>query len=107
MGTCLGTPSNNAEKQIQNEDKSGVKNKNLDQAPARKFSTIESKRPKRSHSLKMKMSLSPYDNLLTNVLDSKPSEKDADWIVKKIQKTPIVQFKLDALLSRQRLCLVK
>ncbi len=88
MGTCLGTPSNNAEKQIQNEDKSGVKNKNLDQAPARKFSTIESKRPKRSHSLKMKMSLSPYDNLLTNVLDSKPSEKDADWIVKKIQKRP-------------------
>lgn len=84
MGTCLGTTS----KLEMHKEKEDINNGKKKIFGTDGFSTIESKRPTRSNGLKLKMSLSPYDNLLTNVLDSKPSSKDVEWISAKIKKRP-------------------
>ena len=46
--------------------------------PQHIVSNMDPKRPKWSHGLKMKSSMSPYDNPLTSVVDGKPEETDVD-----------------------------
>ena len=55
--------------------------------PQHIVSNMDPKRPKRSHGLKMKASMSPYDNPLTSVIDGKP-EETVDWISKKVKCRP-------------------
>ena len=89
MGNCTGLHSA-AETQVHTQvsRRSKLENKSNRYMPQYGVSNTDPKRPKRSHGLKMKSSMSPYDNPLTSVVDGKPGETDIDWISNKVKCRP-------------------
>ena len=79
MGNCTGLHAA-AETQVRTQvcGNNEVENQSNRYMPQHIVSNTDPKRPKRSHGLKMKSSMSPYDNPLTSVIDGKPEETDVD-----------------------------
>ena len=89
MGNCTGLHAA-AETQVRTQGcgNNKVENQSNRYMPQHNISNVDPKRPKWSHGLKMKSSMSPYDNPLTSVIDGKPEETDVDWISKKVKFRP-------------------